>query len=311
MHRFSAKGHKKRHLHALIPYSVSQENYGTRRMMREISAQEITEVVKDLCIDANYNLGEDILSAFERAIKTEESPTGRGVLKELIENARIAREEKAPICQDCGLAVVFLEIGQDVHITGGDLKEAINKGVRQGYEQGYLRKSACNPITRKNTGDNTPAIIHLDIVPGDTVKITVAPKGGGSENMSRVTMLTPAAGMEGIKDFVVHRVKESGSNPCPPTIIGIGVGGTLERSAILAKKALLRSLGQRNPDPELAKIEEEILVRIKNLGIGPMGYGGTTTSLDVFLEMEPCHIASLPVAVNVQCHAARHKEAVI
>jgi len=279
--------------------------------MREISAQEITEVVKDLCIDANYNLGEDILSAFERAIKTEESPTGRGVLKELIENARIAREEKAPICQDCGLAVVFLEIGQDVHITGGDLKEAINKGVRQGYEQGYLRKSSCNPITRKNTGDNTPAIIHLDIVPGDTVKITVAPKGGGSENMSRVTMLTPAEGMEGIKDFVVQRVKESGSNPCPPTIIGIGVGGTLERSAILAKKALLRSLGQRNPDPELAKIEEEILVRIKNLGIGPMGYGGTTTSLDVFLEMEPCHIASLPVAVNVQCHAARHKEAVI
>ena len=279
--------------------------------MREISAQGITKTVRDLCIDANYNLGEDVLSAFEMAIKTEESPTGRGVLKELLENARIAREEKAPICQDCGLAVVFLEIGQDVHITGGDLKEAINKGVRQGYEQGYLRKSACNPITRKNTGDNTPAIIHLDIVPGDTVKITVAPKGGGSENMSRVTMLTPAEGMEGIKDFVVQRVKESGSNPCPPTIIGIGVGGTFERSAILAKKALLRSLGQRNPDPELAKIEEEILVRIKNLGIGPMGYGGTTTSLDVFLEMEPCHIASLPVAVNVQCHAARHKEAVI
>jgi fumarate hydratase subunit alpha len=280
-------------------------------MMREISAQEITKAVRDLSIDANYNLGEDVLSAFEMAIKTEESPTGRGVLKELFENARIAREEKAPICQDCGLAVVFLEIGQDVHITGGDLKEAINKGVRQGYEQGYLRKSACNPITRKNTGDNTPAIIHLDIVPGDTVKITVAPKGGGSENMSRVTMLTPAAGMEGIKDFVVQRVKESGSNPCPPTIIGIGVGGTFERSAILAKKALLRSLGQRNPDPELAKIEEEILARINNLGIGPMGYGGTTTSLDVFLEMEPCHIASLPVAVNIQCHAARHKEAVI
>jgi fumarate hydratase subunit alpha len=280
-------------------------------MMREISAQEITKVVKDLCIDANYNLGEDVLSAFKRAIKTEESSTGKAVLKELLENARIAREEKVPICQDCGLAVVFLEIGQDVHITGGDLKEAINKGVRQGYGQGYLRKSACNPITRKNTGDNTPAIIHLDIVPGDTLKITVVPKGGGSENMSTVTMLTPAAGMEGIKDFVVQRVKESGSNPCPPTIIGIGVGGTFERSAILAKKALLRSLGQRNPDPELAKIEEEILVQIKNLGIGPMGYGGTTTSLDVFLEMEPCHIASLPVAVNVQCHAARHKEAVI
>jgi fumarate hydratase subunit alpha len=280
-------------------------------MMREIPAQEITKTVRDLCIDANYNLGEDVLSAFDKAIKTEESPTGREILKELVENARIAREEKAPLCQDCGLVVVFLEIGQDVHITGGDLKEALNEGVKQGYEEGYLRKSACNPITRKNTGDNTPAIIHLDIVPGDTVKITVVPKGGGSENMSRVTMLTPAAGMEGIKDFVVTRVKESGSNPCPPTIIGIGVGGTFERSAILAKKALLRTLGQRNPDPELAKIEEEILARIQKLGIGPMGYGGTATSFDVFLEMEPCHIASLPVAINVQCHAARHKEAVI
>jgi fumarate hydratase subunit alpha len=221
------------------------------------------------------------------------------------------REEKAPICQDCGLAVVFVEIGQDIHFIGGNLKTAINEGVRQGYEQGYLRKSACHPISRKNTGDNTPAIIHLDIVPGDKVKIIVAPKGGGSENMSRVTMLTPAAGMEGVKEFVVNRIKESGSNPCPPTIVGIGVGGTFERSAILAKKALLRPLGQRNPDSELARIEEDILARIKKLGIGPMGYGGTTTSLEVFLEMEPCHIASLPVAVNIQCHAARHKEAVI
>ncbi|MBW2341864.1 MAG: fumarate hydratase [Deltaproteobacteria bacterium] len=280
-------------------------------MTREIPAQEIIKVVKDLCIDANYNLGNDVLLAFDRAIENEKSETARDVLRELKENARIAREEKAPICQDCGLAVVFMEIGQDVHITGSDLKVAINEGVRQGYEQGYLRKSACNPITRKNTGDNTPAIIHLEIVPGDKIRIIVAPKGGGSENMSRVTMLTPAAGMEGVKDFVVNRVKESGSNPCPPTIIGIGVGGTFERSAILAKKALLRTLGERNSDPELAKIEKEILTRIKKLGIGPMGYGGTTTSLDVFLEMEPCHIASLPVAVNIQCHAARHKEAVI
>ena len=280
-------------------------------MMREISVDEITSVIKQLCIDANYNLGEDVLSALDKAIEEEESPTAREVLKELIENATIARQEKAPICQDCGLAVVFVEIGQDVHFTGGDLKEAINEGVRQGYNDGYLRKSACHPITRKNTGDNTPAIIHLDIVPGDRVKITVAPKGGGSENMSRVTMLTPAVGMEGVAEFVVNRVREAGSNPCPPTIIGIGVGGTFERSAILAKKALLRSLGQRNPDPELAKIEEDILARIKRLGIGPMGYGGTTTSLDVFLEMEPCHIASLPVAINIQCHAARHKEAVI
>jgi fumarate hydratase subunit alpha len=280
-------------------------------MIREIPSKKIIEVVRDLCIDANYNLGNDVLGAFDKAIEAEESDTGREVLKELKENTRIAREEKAPICQDCGLAVVFIDIGQDVHITGGDLKEAINEGVRQGYEDGYLRKSACHPLTRKNTGDNTPAIIHIEIVPGDTMKIIFAPKGGGAENMSRVTMLTPAAGMEGVKDFVVNRVKESGSNPCPPTVIGIGVGGTFERSAILAKKAILRDIGNRNPDPELATIEDEILTRINRLGIGPMGYGGNVTSLDVFLEIEPCHIASLPVAVNIQCHAARHKEAII
>jgi len=280
-------------------------------MIREISSKKIIEVVRDLCIDANYNLGDDVLRAFDKAIEAEESATGIEVLKELKENARIAREEKAPICQDCGLAVVFIAIGQDVHITGGDLKEAINEGVRQGYKDGYLRKSACHPLTRKNTGDNTPAIIHIQIVPGDKMKIVFAPKGGGAENMSRVTMLTPAVGIEGVKDFVVNRVKESGSNPCPPTVIGVGVGGTFERSAILAKKAILRDIGNKNPDPELATIEEEILTRINRLGIGPMGYGGITTSLDVFLEIEPCHIASLPVAVNIQCHAARHKEAII
>ncbi len=280
-------------------------------MIREISNREIIKVIRDLCIDANYNLGKDVLRAFDRAIETEESATGIEVLKELKENARIAREEKAPICQDCGLAVVFIDIGQDVHIKGGDLKEAINEGMRQGYKDGYLRKSACHPFTRKNTGDNTPAIIHMQIVPGDTMKIVFAPKGGGAENMSRVTMLTPAAGIEGVKEFVVNRVKESGSNPCPPTVIGVGVGGTFERSAILAKKAILRDIGNRNPDPELASIEEEILTRINRLGIGPMGYGGNTTSLDVFLEIEACHIASLPVAVNIQCHAARHKEAII
>ena len=280
-------------------------------MIREISSKKIIEVVRDLCIDANYNLGDDVLRAFDKAIQTEDSAPGREVLKELKENARIAREEKAPICQDCGLAVVFVEIGQDVHITDGDLNEAINEGVRQGYKDGYLRNSACHPFTRKNTGDNTPAIIHVEIVPGDKMKIIFAPKGGGAENMSRVTMLTPAVGIEGMKDFVVNRVKESGSNPCPPTVIGVGVGGTFERSAILAKKAILRDIGNRNPDPELAKIEEEILTRINKLGIGPMGYGGNTTSLDVFLEIEPCHIASLPVAVNIQCHAARHKEAII
>jgi len=280
-------------------------------MIREISVDEITPVVKQLCIDANYNLGEDVLSALDKAIEVEESPTAKEVLRELIANASIAREEKVPICQDCGLAVVFLEIGQDVHITGGDLKDAINEGVRQGYEQGYLRRSACHPLSRKNTGDNTPAIIHVEIVPGETMKIVFAPKGGGAENMSRVAMLAPAAGIEGVKDFVVNRIKESGSNPCPPTIVGIGIGGTFERSAILAKKAILREMGERNPDPELAKIEQDILKTINRLGIGPMGYGGTTTSLEVFLEMEPCHIASLPLAVNVQCHAARHKETVI
>ncbi|MFB0520922.1 MAG: fumarate hydratase [Desulfatiglandales bacterium] len=279
--------------------------------MREISTQEIIKVVRDLSIDANYNLGDDVLLAFNRALEKEDSTAAREVIKELIENARIAREENVAICQDCGLAVVFIEIGQDMHIIGGDLKEAINEGVRQGYREGYLRKSACHPITRKNTGDNTPAIIHMQIVPGNKMRIIFAPKGGGSENMSRVDMLSPAAGIEGVKDFVVKRVKESGSNPCPPTIVGIGVGGTFERSAILAKKALLRNIGVRNPDPELAEIEEEILARINRLGIGPMGYGGNSTSLDVFLEIEPCHIASLPVAVNIQCHAARHKEAVI
>lgn len=280
-------------------------------MIREISSKKIIEVVRDLCIDANYNLGDDVLRAFDKAIETEDSAPGREVIKELKENARIAREEKAPICQDCGLAVLFVEIGQDVHIKDGDLNEAINEGVRQGYKEGYLRKSACHPFTRKNTGDNTPAIIHIEIVPGDKMKIVFAPKGGGAENMSRVTMLTPAVGIEGVKDFVVNRVKESGSNPCPPTVIGVGVGGTFERSAILAKKAILRDIGNRNPDPELAKIEKEILTKINKLGIGPMGYGGNTTSLDVFLEIEPCHIASLPVAVNIQCHAARHKEAII
>ena len=284
---------------------------GDKTVIREISTKEITKVVRDLCIDSNYDLGDDVLHALNQAMEKEGSPTGREVLGELIENAGIAREQKVPMCQDCGLAVVFIEIGQDAHITGGDLKEAINEGVRQGYMEGYLRNSACHPITRKNTGDNTPAIIHLQIIPGDKMKIVFAPKGGGSENMSRVDMLTPAAGIEGIKDFVVNRVRESGSNPCPPTVIGIGVGGTFERSAILAKKALLRNIGDRNPDPELEKIEEEILTRINRLGIGPMGYGGDTTSLDVFLEIEPCHIASLPVAVNIQCHSARHKQSVI
>jgi fumarate hydratase subunit alpha len=279
--------------------------------MREVQASEITKAVRDLFIDANCNLGEDVLAAFDRGIATDESPVAKEVLKELKENARIARDEQSPICQDTGLAVLFIEIGQDVHVVGGDLKAAINEGVKKGYGEGYLRKSACHPFTRANTKDNTPAIIHFDIVPGDKIRIVAVPKGGGAENMSRVDMLSPSAGLEGIKDFIVKRIEASGSNPCPPTVVGVGIGGTFERSALLAKKALMRKIGQRNSDPELAKIEVEVLARINKLGIGPMGYGGNTTSLDVFFEVEPCHIASLPVAVNVQCHATRHKEAVI
>jgi fumarate hydratase subunit alpha len=244
-------------------------------------------------------------------LKTEKSAGGKEILKQLIDNSYIAKKERYPICQDTGLALVFLEIGQDVHIVGADLKAAINEGVKKGYGEGYLRKSACHPFTRANTKDNTPAVIHFDIVPGDRIRIVAVPKGGGAENMSRVDMLSPSAGLEGIKDFVVKRIEASGSNPCPPTVVGVGIGGTFERSALLAKKALTRKIGERNTDPELAKVEVDVLGRINKLGIGPMGYGGNTTSLDVFFEVEPCHIASLPVAVNVQCHATRHKETVI
>jgi fumarate hydratase subunit alpha len=279
--------------------------------MREVSAAEITHVVKGLFIDANINLGEDVLAAFHRALETEESPTGKEILNELIENARIAKEEGVAICQDTGLAVVFVELGQDCHVAGGDLTEAINQGVRQGFQEGYLRKSACHCFTRKNTGDNTPAIIHLEIVPGSTIKIIAAPKGGGSENMSRVMMLTPSVGLEGIKEFIVQRVKESGANPCPPVVVGVGIGGTFEQAALIAKKALLRPIGSTNPDVEAAVIEKDLLQRINSLGIGPQGYGGRTTALAVHVNMIPCHIASLPVAVNIQCHAHRHKEAVI
>jgi fumarate hydratase subunit alpha len=279
--------------------------------MREVNVKMITEKVRALCMEANTDLGEDVLQAFDRALGKEESPLGVEILKELKENARIAREERVPICQDTGFAVVFLELGQDVHLVGGDLREAILEGVRQGYREGYLRKSICHPFTRANTGDNTPAIIHTEIVPGEKIKITVAPKGGGSENMSRVVMLTPSDGVEGIKRFVVQRVKESGSNPCPPTIVGVGIGGTFEQAALLAKKSLLRPLGSRNSDPELDKLESEILNEINRLGIGPQGLGGRTTSLAVQILMMPCHIASFPLAVNIQCHAQRHKEAII
>src|SRR4030043_1572297 len=279
--------------------------------MREVDVKWITEKVRDLCMKANTHLGEDVLQAFDRAMAKEESSLGVEILKELKENARIANKENVPICQDTGCAVVFVELGQDVHLTGGNLTEGIQEGVRQGYRDGYLRKSICHPFTRANTGDNTPAIIHTEVIPGENVKITVAPKGGGSENMSRVVMLTPSDGVEGIKQFIVQRVRESGSNPCPPTIVGVGIGGTFEQAALLAKKRLLRSLGSKNPDPEWDQLESEILNEVNNLGIGPQGLGGRTTSLAVHILMMPCHIASFPLAVNIQCHAHRHKETII
>ncbi len=279
--------------------------------MRVIDLSEVTEAIAKLCIDANYNLPEDVYNALKEAIEKEKSPVGKAVLQHIIENADLAREGIAPICQDCGLAVIFMEIGQDVRFTGGNLKDAIYEGVRKGYREGYLRKSTCHPFTRANVGDNTPPVIHYDIVPGDKVRIVVAPKGGGSENMSQVVMLKPADGIEGVIETVVKRVEEAGGNPCPPIIVGVGVGGTFERSAFLAKKALLRPVGKPNPDVELAKIEQEMLERINKLGIGPMGWGGTVTALAVHFEMEPVHIASLPCAVNINCHVARHKEIIL
>ena len=276
--------------------------------MREIHTNDIIKALKDLTLHANTELGSDVINAFKKAIKAEESPLGKDVLKSLIENARIAREDGIPICQDTGLAVVFVEIGQEVHVIGGSLKEAINEGVRLGYRNGYLRKSTCDPFTRKNIGDNTPAVIHFDIVEGDSLKITFVPKGGGSENMSRATMLTPAAGIDGIKKFVIDLVDQAGPNPCPPIIVGIGIGGSIEKAALLAKKAILRPVGTTNPDPFLQGLEKDLLEEINRLGIGPEGYGGRVTSLAVHINSMPCHIASLPVAVNIQCHASRHRE---
>ncbi len=275
--------------------------------MREIHVDRIIEAVRNLAISACTQLGEAEIKALHHAAEIEVSPTGKETLNILIENARIAKEEKIPICQDTGLAVVFIEMGQDIHVVGGPLRDAIDEGVRQGYKDGYLRKSVCNPLTRKNTGDNTPAMVHYDIVSGDRFKIVLAPKGFGSENMSRVTMLPPVAGIEGVRDFVIKRVQVSGSNPCPPTIVGVGIGGTFEKAALIAKKALLRPLGTHNIDPNLRKLEVEWLNEINCLGIGPAGLGGHVTSLAVHINILPTHIASIPVAVNLQCHAARHK----
>jgi len=276
--------------------------------MRSIALEEVTGAVKRLCIEACTLLGRDVIQALEKALEKEESPTGRQIIGRIIENASVAAEERIPLCQDTGMAVVFAEIGQDVHFTGGSLHDAINEGVRQGYSEGYLRKSVLDPISRVNTGDNTPAVIHTEIVPGDRVRITVAPKGFGSENMSRVTMFPPSAGIEGVKEFIVQRVSESGGNPCPPIVVGVGLGGTFEKAALIAKKALLRPLGTRNPDPVLAELEQDLLERINRLGVGPLGLGGTTTALAVHVNSHPTHIASLPCAVNIQCHSCRHKE---
>ncbi len=281
--------------------------------MREIHCSVITDTVARLCQEANFFLGEDVVKALEDALAREESPLGREILSQILENSRVAAQEKLPLCQDTGLAVIFLELGQDVHVVGGNLYDAINEGVRRGYREGYLRKGVVDkPFSaRKNTGDNTPAIIHTEIVPGDRLKITVCPKGGGSENMSALAMLTPAAGREGVINFVVNTVDKAGANPCPPIIIGVGIGGNFEYAPYLAKKALLRPLGQPHPDPEVAELEREILERVNRLGIGPQGLGGRVTALAVHAEVAPCHIASLPVAVNIQCHSARHKEAVL
>jgi fumarate hydratase subunit alpha len=276
--------------------------------MREISSDRIRDTVRELCVAACYELGEDVLAGIRRARETEGDSLAGNVLAELEENAGIAARGEFPLCQDTGFAVLFLELGQEAHVVGGDLNEAVQEGVRQGYREGFLRKSICDPFTRKNTGDNTPAVVHLEMVPGDRLRISMAAKGGGSENMSRVTMLTPAQGWKGVKEFTVQRVREAGPNPCPPIVVGLGIGGTFEKAAILSKKALFRPLGQPHPDPEIAKKEQELLREIQATGIGPSGYGGEVTALAVHLEVFPCHIASLPVAVNINCHAARHKE---
>jgi fumarate hydratase subunit alpha len=299
-----------------IPYLATRNalrNTQYEETMREIQASQITETVARLAVEANHYLGDDVIAALQKARQIEESPAGQEVLDQLLKNVEIARQGVFPLCQDTGVAFVVVELGQEVHVGGGDLNEAIHAGVRKGYTDGYLRKSMVTPpfSARKNTKDNTPAMIHIDIVPGDRVKIIVMPKGGGAENMSALGMLTPSAGRQGVIDFVVGTIDRAGSNPCPPTIVGVGIGGSADQAMWLAKKSLLRPLGESNPDEEVAALEKELLTRINNLGIGPMGLGGRVTSLAVHVLTAPCHIASMPVGVNVQCHSARYKEAVL
>ena len=275
--------------------------------MRTIETEEITRNIREMCIEANHFLSKDMACAMERAAQTEGSPLGKQILGQLQDNLEIAGRDMIPICQDTGMAVVFLEIGQDVHFAGGNLTDAVNKGVRQGYVEGYLRKSVVNdPLIRENTKDNTPAVIHCEIVPGDQVKITVAPKGFGSENMSRVFMLKPADGMEGVKDAILTAVRDAGPNACPPMVVGVGIGGTFEKCALMAKHALTRSLESHSDIPYVRELEEEMLAKINRTGIGPGGLGGTTTALAVNIETYPTHIAGLPVAVNICCHVNRH-----
>ena len=280
--------------------------------MREVNVSIITDNIKEMCIEANHFLTDDMKNVFENAVKNEESALGKQVLGQLEENLKVAGEDMIPICQDTGMAVVFINVGQDVHLTGGDITDAINEGVRRGYVEGYLRKSVVkDPIYRENTKDNTPAVIHFNIVPGDKVDITVAPKGFGSENMSRVFMLKPADGIEGVKEAILTAVKDAGPNACPPMVVGVGIGGTFEKCAYLAKKALARPADSNSEIPYVKELEEELLTKINKLGIGPGGLGGTQTALSVNVETYPTHIAGLPVAVNICCHVNRHSHRVI
>ncbi|OGW28468.1 MAG: fumarate hydratase [Nitrospirae bacterium GWC2_57_13] len=279
--------------------------------MREIHVDEIRDNVAQICIDAAYSLSEDVLAAFDRAIEEETSPSAKEILELLKENARVARVEHIPICQDTGIGVFFVEVGQDLRIKNGFLSDAINDGVRKGYRDGHLRKSVVDPLTRRNTGDNTPAIIYTEVVPGDKLRISFMPKGAGSENMSAIRMLRPTEGIEGIKAFVLDCVRRAGANPCPPVVVGVGIGGDFEKSALLAKKALLRNVGSPHPKLELASLEMDLLKAVNKTGIGPEGLGGKMTAMAVHVESFPCHIASLPVAVNINCHAARHKTIVL
>ena len=280
--------------------------------MREIQASTITDVVEKLCIEANEHLPEDVKCAITGCRACEDGEIAKGVLDKIVENYEIADAQNVPICQDTGMACVFLEIGQDVHIAGGDLAEAVNEGVRRGYDKGYLRKSVVkDPVRRGNTGDNTPAMLYTEIVPGEQIKVTVGPKGFGSENMSMIRMFKPSAGLQGIKDFILEVVETAGPNPCPPMVVGVGIGGTFDKCALLAKKALMRPIDSENPDPFYADLEKEMLEKVNKLGIGPQGFGGKTTAIGLNIETMPTHIAGMPCAVNINCHVTRHKTEVI